>query len=156
MTGRARGRAAAEVAGWWAALVLVWMTTLTAIAIDELIAACLIALPAAWAARVGRIAVRGHWRLPDGVPRLLAALPGAIVRDGTAALWITARRRPVGRFEEHELSAPADKARQAARAALITGVLSATPGSLVVDAENEGLLLHALPVPATKLRRLLG
>jgi hypothetical protein len=67
MTGRARSGAAAEVAGWWAALVVVWMTTLTAIAIDELIAACSIALPAAWAARVGRIAVRGHWRLPDGV-----------------------------------------------------------------------------------------
>ena len=86
---------------------------------------------------------------------MLAALPGAVVRDSWAALSIAARGRPVGRFEEDELDAEADAQRRAGRAALITGVLSATPGSLVIDAEDD-LLLHVLAMPATRLRRMFG
>ncbi|WP_433680440.1 Na+/H+ antiporter subunit E [Nocardia sp. CA-119907] len=156
MTGRTGTGAAAEVAGWWVVLVLVWLVTTSAFATDELIAACVIALPVALAARVGRIAARGNWRLPAGVARLLAALPGAIVREGAAALLIAARGRPVGRFERLDIGPRTSADRRAGRAALITGVLSATPGSLVIDADHEGLLLHALATPATRLRRMFG
>ncbi|WP_327095940.1 Na+/H+ antiporter subunit E [Nocardia vinacea] len=155
MSGRARIIAAGEVVGWWAALVLLWLATLTTFSLQELSAAALLAVPAACAARVGRIAVQGNWRLPDRAPQLLGALPGAVVRDSWAALSIAARGRPVGRFEEDELDAEADAQRRAGRAALITGVLSATPGSLVIDAD-EDLLLHVLAMPATRLRRMFG
>ncbi|WP_433623812.1 Na+/H+ antiporter subunit E [Nocardia sp. CA-120079] len=150
-----RSAAAAEVVGWWVVLVLLWLATLTTFGLQELVAAAVLALPAAFAGRVGRIAVQGNWRLPDRVPQLLAALPGAVVRDSWAALLIAARGRPVGRFEEDELAAEADAQRRAGRAALITGVLSATPGSLVIDAEDD-LLLHVLAMPATRLRRMFG
>ncbi|MEV4238411.1 MULTISPECIES: Na+/H+ antiporter subunit E [unclassified Nocardia] len=147
--------AAAEVLGWWAVLVLLWLATLTTFSLQELLAAVVLALPAAWAGRLGRIAVQGNWRPPDKIPQLLAALPSAIVRDSWAALSIAAHGRPVGRFEENELDAEADARRRAGRAALITGVLSATPGSLVIDADDE-LLLHVFATPETRLRRMFG
>lgn len=156
MSMRARTGAGAEVLGWWAVLVLLWLATLTTFSPQELIAAAVLALPAASAARVGRLAVHGHWRLPHRIPQLSAALACAIVRDSWAALLIAARGRPVGRFAEDELEVEADAWRRAGRAALITSVLSATPGSLVIDADDNDLLLHVLAMPATRLRRLVG
>ncbi|WP_433756831.1 Na+/H+ antiporter subunit E [Nocardia sp. CA-135398] len=153
---RARVAAVAEVLGWWAVLVLLWLATLTTFGLQELAAAAVLALPVAWAGRVGRLAVQGNWRMPDKVPRLLAALPGAIVRDSWAALSSAARGRPVGRFEADELDAETDALRRAGRAALITGVLSATPGSVVIDADNDDLLMHVLATSATRLRRMFG
>ncbi|WP_433713903.1 Na+/H+ antiporter subunit E [Nocardia sp. CA-084685] len=147
--------AVAEVLGWWAVLVSLWLATLTTFSLQELLAAAVLALPAAWAGRVGRIAVRGNWRMPDKVAQSLATLPGAIVRDSWAALSIAARGRPVGRFEQDVLDAETDARRRAGRAALITGVLSATPGSVVIDVDDE-LLLHVFATPAIRLRRMFG
>ncbi|MGY4099895.1 Na+/H+ antiporter subunit E [Nocardia sp. R16R-3T] len=156
MSGRARTGAAAEVLAWWAVLVLLWLATLTTFSVQELIAAAVLAWPAACAARVGRIAVQGNWRRPDRIAQAMAALPGAIVRDSWAALMIAARGRPVGRFEEDELDAEADARRRAGRAVLITAALSAPPGSLVIDADADRLLLHVLATPPTRLRRIFG
>ncbi|WP_062987788.1 Na+/H+ antiporter subunit E [Nocardia anaemiae] len=152
----ARIVAAVEIRGWWAVLVLLWLATLTSFGLQELAAAAVLALPAAWAGRVGRLAVQGNWRPPDRIAQLLAALPGAIMSDSWAVLSAAARGRPVGRFEEDELDAETDARRRAGRAALITGVLSATPGSVVIDADNDGLLMHVLATPMTRLRRMFG
>jgi multisubunit Na+/H+ antiporter MnhE subunit len=130
--------------------LLIWLATVNTMSTEELGTAGVLAILCALAARAGRIAARSHWRPPVGALRWLAALPWSVLRETVAALAIAARCRPVGRFTDLELTGERP---EAGREALATLIVSATPGSVVVGANDEHgtLLIHSLPVGRTRL-----
>lgn len=143
---------------WWVVCVLVWQATLTAPSAQEWLASCLFAVPSAFAARAARRAVHGSWRLPADLPRQFVALVPAVIRDAVGALRLAAGRgRPAGDLTSLPLAREDSDARRTGREAAATIVVSATPGTLVlgVDRERDTLQLHALPLPTTRLNRLL-
>jgi multisubunit Na+/H+ antiporter MnhE subunit len=134
-------RVFAEVVAWWAVLLGVWLMSLNAFSFAELITATALALPGAFAARAARIAASGSWRVRPRQLRWLLHLLWAILHDTVAVL-----RLPAGGKDEfsempvsHGGEAPA------------TAVVSAAPGSVVVDAEDDTLLVHRLPIGETGL-----
>lgn len=147
-----------EIAVWWAFLVLVWIATLNTFSWQEVLVAAVLAVPCAIAARAGRRAAGVRWRLPTGMRRWLPALPAAVAHDAVAVLTLGVRRRTRERddsFKVVKLPVEDDDARQAGREAMTTAILSATPGSVVVDAngEHDELLVHTVPAGRTRLER---
>lgn len=140
---------------WWAFLVVVWIATLSAFSVAEVVVAAAAAVPCAIAARAARRAAGLRWVVPSGWSRWLLALPGAVVHDTAAALRLAARSH--SRDDEfRKLGVPGerDEARWAGRAAGSITALSATPGSVVVAAdERNELLVHSLPIGRTRLER---
>ena len=116
---------AIESAVWWAVLVGVWLTTLSAVDAPDLFLAAVAAVPCALVATLVRGVYRGRWR-----PASAWTLPVAVVR-GCAALvkrHTELRRIPV----------------QTVRKAVKTVVVSAAPGTVVLDDDGDSLLVHAL------------
>jgi multisubunit Na+/H+ antiporter MnhE subunit len=147
-----------EIAAWWAFLVVVWLATLNTFSVAEVVTAALFAVPAAIAARAARHAAGLRWRVRPGWGRWLLALPAAIAHDLVAAIGLGLRRDTRERDDEFRrvpLPAEPDAAHRTAREAVTTAVLSATPGSVVVDAtaDHDELLIHALPAGRTRLER---
>jgi multisubunit Na+/H+ antiporter MnhE subunit len=145
-----------EVLVWWAVLVLVWLGTLNAFSYEELAAAAILAVPCAFAARLGRRAAGVRWSVDPRWARWLSHLPWAILRDTVAMLALALRPdRPADDdFDELPLATQPTKARQSGHEALATATLSATPGSVVVDAndEHDRLVVHTVPIGQTGLR----
>jgi multisubunit Na+/H+ antiporter MnhE subunit len=150
-------RALTEVVAWWAALLLVWLATLDAFSFEELAIAGALAVPAAWAARAARGAMGIHWRVEPGWARWLLSVPWAVLHDTAAVLLLAARpdRPEDDSFEDIQLGGDHDSAGRNGHEALATAVLSATPGSVVVDAgaDHDRLLVHTLLVGRTRLER---
>ena len=147
-----------EVAAWWAILVGVWLVTLNTYSVAELITAAVLAVPCAVAARAGRRAAELRWGVTLGWSRWLVALPSAIAHDLIVALSLGIRRRTReadDEFRTLRLPHEDNDAARTGRAALTTAVLSATPGTVVVDADeaHDELLVHALPTSHTRLER---
>jgi multisubunit Na+/H+ antiporter MnhE subunit len=147
-----------EIAAWWAFLLVVWIATLNSFSVSELVVAAVLAVPCAVAARAAGRAVAVRWRLPRHWFRWLLTLPVAIAHDTVAVLLLAVR--PRSREDEDEfrrLPLPRDDttAQQAGREAVTTAILSATPGSVVVDANetHDELLVHTLPIGGTRLAR---
>lgn len=138
----------AEVAGWWAALVLVWLATLNSFSYAELGTCAVIAVPGALAARAGRVAAGQRWRVRARWVRWLRFVPVAVLHDTMGVFRLATRRdRPQDdSFDEVRL-----RAGGAAHEALATAAVSATPGSVVVDADNERLVVHRVPIGETRL-----
>lgn len=116
---------AVESAVWWAVLVGVWLTTLSAVNWQDLLVAAVVAVPCAVIAASVRLAYEGRWR-PDSAWRL----PIDIAR-GSAALGSShaeLRRIPVS----------------ALRKGVKTVVVSASPGTVVLDDNGDSLLVHSL------------
>jgi len=151
-------RAVAEVLVWWAVLVLVWLGTLTAFSYEELTVAALLAVPCAIAGRLGRRAAGVGWSVRAGWARRLPHLPWAIVHDTVAMLGLAVRadRPRDDDFDELPLANEPTTARQAGHEALATAALSATPGSVVVDANEDRLFVHTVPIHRTGLRRAVS
>jgi multisubunit Na+/H+ antiporter MnhE subunit len=147
--------AVGEIACWWAVLVVVWLATLNALSVEEVVTAAILALPCAWAARAARRAAGEHWRPPAGALRWLLALPWAVLHDAVAALLLAVRGRPEGEFVELSLGDDGSDRRRAAREALATATLSATAGSVVVEAtdRHDALLVHTLSIGETAVNR---
>lgn len=149
-----------EVLVWWGVLVLVWLGTLNAFSYEELTAAAVLAVPCAIAARLGRRAAGVHWSVDARWARWLVHLPWAILHDTVAMLAVAVRPDRPGDddFDELELANEPTKARQAGHEALATATLSATPGSVVVDAndEHDRLTVHTVPIGETGLRRAVA
>jgi multisubunit Na+/H+ antiporter MnhE subunit len=145
-------RAWSEVAVWWAVLVLVWLATLNSFSFAELVVAAVLALPCAVAARYGRQAAGGGWSVRPGWARWLLSLPWALLHDTAAMLAIAVRpeRQAEDRFEDISADAPAGRGWEAAA----TFVVSATPGSVVVDAgeHHDRIVVHTAAIRATGLR----
>ncbi len=147
-----------EIAAWWAFLVLVWLATLNTYSVAEVITAVVLAVPCAIAARAGRTAAGLRLRVRPGWSRWLLALPAAVAHDTVAVLWLALRRHsrePDDTFRTVPLPAEPDAPHRVARAAVSTAILSATPGSVVVDADDDELLVHAVPIGRTRLEREL-
>ena len=147
-----------EITAWWVALVGVWLTTLNTYSVAELITAAVLAVPCAVAARAGRRAAGLRWRVDLRWSRWLPALPSAIGHDTVAALSLGLRRRTRERDDEFRalpLPVERDDAARTGREALTTAIVSAAPGTVVLDAneEHDELLVHALPTGGTRLER---
>lgn len=151
-------RAVAEVLVWWAVLVLVWLGTLNAFSYEELAVAALLAVPCVIAARLGRRAAGVGWSVRARWAGWLLHLPWAIVHDTIAMLWLAVRpdRTRDDGFDEMPLATDSTTAQQAGHEALATATLSATPGSVVVDATDDRLVVHTVPIHPTGLRRAVG
>ncbi|HEX5405799.1 MAG TPA: Na+/H+ antiporter subunit E [Pseudonocardiaceae bacterium] len=139
-------RAAVEIVVWWVLLALVWVATLTAVSVQELVTASVLAAPCAVAARAARIAADAHWRVRPRWLRRLALLPVAALRDTVGVLRLAVHPEEQDTFEHVPLPAESDEPGRAGREALTTAVLTATPGVMVVDAEHDRLLVYTLPL----------
>jgi multisubunit Na+/H+ antiporter MnhE subunit len=149
-----------EIAAWWAFLLGVWLVTLNTFSVAELITAAVLAVPCAIAARAARRAAGLRWDIRPGWSRWLLALPAAVAHDTAALLWLSLRRRSREHDDEFRtvpLPVEPNESRRTGREAVTTAVLSATPGSVVVDAsdEHDALMVHTLPIGRTTLEREL-
>lgn len=142
-------RAVAETAAWWPVLVLVWLATLNSFSAEELVASVVLGLPCAVAARAARRAAGVHWTFRPGWARWLPALPAAIAHDTVGVLLLAVRRPGDDSFRDVAMPAHPDGGQEAAA----TVALSATPGSVVVDADDNHLLVHSVPLGRTGLER---
>lgn len=142
-------RAVVEIAAWWPVLILTWLATLNAFSYQELVVAAVLALPCAVAARAARRASRVAWTFRARWGRWLLALPTAIVHDTAGVLLLALRRSGADSFREIPMPEHPDGGREAAA----TAVLSAAPGSVVVDARDNTLLIHSMPLGRTTLER---
>ncbi|HWG64980.1 MAG TPA: hypothetical protein VG253_25115 [Streptosporangiaceae bacterium] len=140
---------AAEVICWWAACTGIWLLTLSAVSVPELVTALACALPSALAARAGRHAMSARWQPRAQWVAWLIRLPASVTADtarlfGAACRWVV---RPDGTGELRDVQLPHEAAPVAGtRRALASLVLSATPGTLVVDTnpEEDKLVIHSL------------
>ena len=116
---------AAETLIWWLVLVGVWTSTLSTVSAEELVVAGCCGLACAVLATTARAVYRGSWRLARAW-----TLPVDIIRD-CAALF--SRESVVRRVTV----SPAAKA-------VRTLVVSASPGTVVLDDEGDALTVHAV------------
>ena len=144
-------RTVAEVVFWWAAGVGVWLLTLSSVSLPEALIATGCALPCAVLAVVARRAVGGSWPVRPGWARWLLPLPAAVVADagrvlGLATLVLAGRRVPAG--DERTVTLHPDRPvwRWQARQAVATVLVTATPGTVVLDVDEDSgeMRLHAL------------
>jgi multisubunit Na+/H+ antiporter MnhE subunit len=114
-----------ESAVWWAVLVGVWLTTLSSFDWQDFVLAAVTAVPCAVAAAGVRRAYGGRWR-----PASAWTLPMAVIR-GCGALF--SRRKQLRHI-------PVRSVQKAVR----TVIVSASPGTVVLDDDGDSLLVHAL------------
>jgi multisubunit Na+/H+ antiporter MnhE subunit len=140
-----------EIVFWVAACTGTWLLTLSSVSTSELVTGPVCALPCAVLAVAARYAVRRSWRPRIGWLRWLLPLPVAVVADtgrvlGVAARALLGRPVPSGQLRTiglpHDRTAAVRRARQAAAVLLVT----AAPGTLVIDIdpEDDDAVLHAL------------
>jgi multisubunit Na+/H+ antiporter MnhE subunit len=141
-------RMLAEVVAWWAALLGVWLASLNAFSFAELATATCVALVCAVAAWAARRAANARWRIDPRWLRWSRFAPWAILHDTIAVLRLAAGPdRP-----EHDSFDNVDLAgRRDGHEALATTMISTAPGSVVVDAEQDRLLVHRVPIGETGL-----
>ncbi|HEX3647177.1 MAG TPA: hypothetical protein VHV49_02060 [Pseudonocardiaceae bacterium] len=148
-----------ETAVWWVFLVVVWIATLNVFSVQEVIVAAAAAVPCAVAARAARRAAGLRWAVRAGWSRWLLTLPSAVAHDTVAALRLAVAPRSTreadDEFRTVDLPGGHDDARWAGRAATTITVLSSTPGSVVIDSDDERgeLLTHSLPIGDTRLEQ---
>lgn len=146
-----------EAVIWWAVLTLVWLATLSTVSAEELAVAGGAAVLGAAMACWGRGVVRGRWHIPAGWARGLLVLPWAVLHDAVVVLRLAFRpaQKTEGEFREVPLADNRGRARRSAREAVATMMLSATPGSLVVDGadRHQHLVIHTLPDGDTTVQR---
>ncbi|HTI27634.1 MAG TPA: hypothetical protein VL652_42010 [Kutzneria sp.] len=116
---------AVESGVWWAVLVGVWLTTLSTVNWQDLLVAAVLAVPCAIIATLVRRVYDGRWQ-----PASAWQLPLDIAR-GSGALF--SRR---ARLREIPVSA--------VRKGVKTIVVSASPGTVVLDDKDDALLVHVL------------
>lgn len=153
-----RGRRAvawvAEVGSWTLVLWGIWLLTLSAVDQPDVVVGGLCALACGFCAAAARRAIRRRWRPPLAVLGPMALLPVAVVVDCGAVLLSPLRPRTRrGTVETVDVAAAGPSPRQAARRAIITAVVSASPSTVVLDAEEATgtLVVHALRSPGPRL-----
>jgi hypothetical protein len=144
------GRAAIEVAVWWAVLTVVYIATLSVVTGPELLGAAACAAACAVLAVAARRAARARWRPERRWTGWLAPLAVSIAADTVRLFALVLPRLFAGRPSGGKLRTMAqpgdERARSAARRAFGTLVLSASPGSIVLDwpADGSPIVLHEL------------
>jgi multisubunit Na+/H+ antiporter MnhE subunit len=146
------------VLAWWVVSVCVWMLSLSAYSGADMMAAVLAGLPCALTAVAARRAVRGHWRPGWELLAALAALPGSVARDSVVVLLLpwTRRRVGAGGLREIDLHAVGESSAANGRRAVGLILLSASPGSYVVEADPDRgtAVIHAVS-GGSRLERVL-
>ena len=143
-------RTVAVVFSWWAACVGLWLLTLSSVTVAEALIATGCALPCAVLAVVARRAVEGSWPVQPGWTRWLVPLPVAVVTDAVRVLGrgagVLFGRVPSGDLRTVQLHRDRATGRWRARQALATVLVTAAPGTVVLDvAEDSGdMCVHAL------------
>lgn len=137
--------AVGETLLWWLVTAAVWTVTLTERTAPELVAAALCTLPCAFVARSARRANSGVWRFRAVWLRWVPTVPAELVRQ-TIEVWayvLMPSRR--SRSVIARVALPAEPTPvTAARRAAATLSLATTPGTVVLDAEAQIVLVHRI------------
>ncbi|WP_409179589.1 Na+/H+ antiporter subunit E [Amycolatopsis sp. VS8301801F10] len=147
--------AATEILLWWLALTGLWILTLSAPAIPELLAGAGAAAVCAVAARSARRAMNGAWQFKAAWLTWLAPLPKAALSESIAALRAVFQRPSAGNCEK--VTVPAEpRAQHEARLAVATVVVGCTPGAMVVASppDSTDLVVHRLLHDSATLDRV--
>lgn len=168
----ARGRPAeawtrlvAEAVLWAAACFSLWLLTLSSMNKQDITAAVIAAVPCGVLAVLARRIIRGSWRFELApVVRFTLLLPVAIVVDTVRLLAVPLRviaGRSDGKGDIDSLRAPmieGDRSAAAARRVLLGAGVSATPGTIVMDATPDGLVrVHRMvPDRPSMLQAVIG
>lgn len=141
----------AETLVWTALCAGVWLLTLSSISAQEVVTAVLSSVPCGVVAAAARRAVQGHWPPRPAWARWLPPFPLAVVADGVRVLGLAAgvligRRIPAGEIERRRLRRDRPEHRWQAHQALALTLVTATPGTVVLDIDEESgeMLLHTL------------
>ncbi|GDY29642.1 Na+/H+ antiporter subunit E [Gandjariella thermophila] len=157
-----------EVAVWWLVLVLFWLATLSATSRAEFLVALIAGLPCAVAATAARAAGGWRWRVRPAWSRWLVPLIPAAIADTARVLARAAREPRAGRREPHRVTerelrriplvAGEDEARSAGWRAVAAALMSATPGTVVLDSppEEPVLLVHDLDGRPSRLEGVVA
>lgn len=139
-----------EAGLWWAAGVGVWLITLPAVTVPEVVVSAAAAVPCALLTVRARHAMEQSWGPDVGWLRGLAVLPLSVIADAARVLALplrSARAKPrKSDLQTVPLSGqrrgPAGETRRAAATVLV----SATPATVVVDSvpDDHALLVHRL------------
>jgi multisubunit Na+/H+ antiporter MnhE subunit len=156
-------RGASEALTWSGAAFGLWLISLSAVSNQEILIAALASLPCGAAAVGARLAVRDSWTLRPGWLKPALQLPLSLVTDAVQvfAACVPFRRRP-GRFETVPTGAGGDTARARSQRAVWSALISVTPGSYVLDVDEESgdMLVHSLahagPQIAAAVSRMHG
>lgn len=142
---------AVEMLAWSVLMVGLWVVTLSAATVPEIVAAAVAGVASALGAIAARLALGGHWRVEARWSRWLVAWCGSIAADTVAVFALVARhlrdRDVVGDFAEVALKrTPGDPASEDMHRALAALVLSSTPGSVVYNSDPRGhrLFVHTI------------
>ena len=136
----------AEMFSWWVIAIGVWMASLSAYSGQELVVASGCAVPCAVAATAARRAIRGGWSMPSATLPWLLLLPAVVVSDAVRVLSWPLRSRSGGTMHTLDIGVRGSSARANGRRAAAAFVLSSTPGSYVVAADEQAgtLTVHGL------------
>jgi multisubunit Na+/H+ antiporter MnhE subunit len=131
-----------EGALWAAAATGVWLLTLSSVTLPELVTAVATAVPCAVLAVAARRALERSWSAAPSWARWLLPLPAAVVADtvrvlGLAAGVLVGRRIPAGELRRVPVHRERRAGRWAARQAAVAGLVSAAPGSVVLDVDDD-------------------
>lgn len=145
-----------EVVVWAALLWGVWLLSLSAVGVPDLVVGGLSALSCGVGAAAARRAIRRRWHPTWALLGPAAVLPVAIVVDSFAVLlspWRARTRR--GEVQTVDVGGAGHSPRQAARRAIVATVVSASPATVVLDADDvEGtMVVHAMRSPGPALQR---
>lgn len=149
-------RRAVEVVVWWALAYAVWLLSLSTVPLQELAVAALCALPCGVAAAGARWAIGESWAVKPRWLRPMLVLPFAIVSDAIQVLFSALRLQPSeGRFQRVPSSATGSDAHARGRRALATGLVTASPGSYVLDVDPDSgeMLIHSLASRGPRIER---
>jgi multisubunit Na+/H+ antiporter MnhE subunit len=155
----------AETLLWAAACFSLWLLTLSSINKQDITAAAIAALPCGVLAVLARHVVQGAWRFElSPLARLLLLLPVVIVLDSVRLLAVPLRvlaGRDDGKGDIKSIRAPTiegDDPAAAGRRALLGAGVSATPGTIIMDATPDGVVrVHQMvPDRPSMLEAVLG
>lgn len=121
-----------EGVAWAAVCLAVWLLTLSSVTSQDLLVASLSAVVCGVAAVGGRIAVGGRWTVRRGWLRWPLKLVVSAPVETVQTIWAAARRRP-GKRTTVRLPEREPKYVSASRRGIGTVLLSASPGSYVID-----------------------
>lgn len=150
----ARAAWAGEVLVWTGLMWGVWLLSVSAVGVPDLVVGGLCALVCGVCAAAARRAMHQRWRPGWSLLAPVAALPAAIVVD-TVVVLLSPWRSPTRRGEVRTVDAGAagHSGRSAARRAVVTAVVSAAPSTVVLDADDKtgALVVHAVGSPGPSI-----
>lgn len=150
----------AEAGAWWLISCGLWLLTAAPVSAPEFAVAAAAGLPCAAAAGAARRTAGSSWRVRWAWAHWLPALLPAVLGDTARALTAPRRRCPPTALRRVRLPGEPDGAAAATRRALVTLLLSLTPGSYVQDVRSDGrgdvVVLHTLGGGRHRMEKVVG